>query len=52
MNEGFLRVGDDQKGELKLTTTASHFSIFVTAENDPKTKTPSNRMALRSDVQE
>jgi hypothetical protein len=52
MNEGVLRVGDDEKSELKLTTTASHFSIFVTAENDPKAKAPSNRVVLRSDVQE
>jgi hypothetical protein len=52
MNQGELRIGDDQKGELKMTTTASHFSVFITAENDPKPKSPSNRVVLRSDVQE
>jgi len=52
MNQGVLRVGDDQKTELKMTTAASHFSVFVTAENDPKPRAPSNRVVLRSDVQE
>jgi len=52
LNQGVLRVGDDQKGELKMTTTSSHFSVFVTAESDPKPKGPSNRVVLRSDVQE
>jgi hypothetical protein len=52
MDQGVLRVGDDQKSELKLTTTSSHFSIFVTAETEQKPKTPSNRVVLRSDVQE
>jgi hypothetical protein len=51
-NEGILRVGDDQKSELKMTTSASKFSVFVTAENDPKAKSPSSRVVLRSDVQE
>jgi hypothetical protein len=51
-NEGILRVGDDQKSELKMTTSASKFSVFVTAENEAKPKSPSNRVVLRSDVQE
>ena len=52
VNQGMLRVGDDQKTELKMTTSASKFSVFVTAEDDAKAKAPSNRVVLRSDIQE
>jgi hypothetical protein len=52
VNQGVLRVGDDQKTELKMTTAASKFSVFVTAEDDARPKSPSNRVILRSDVQE
>jgi hypothetical protein len=52
MNEGTLAVGDNEKGELKLTTSANKFSVFVTAENDQAPKDPSDRIILRSNVQE
>ena len=51
-NQGVLKVGDNEKGELKMTTTASKFRVLVTAESDAHPKTPSNRVVLRSDVQE
>lgn len=52
MNVGLLRVDDNQKGEVKATTTATRFTVFVTAEDDAKAQTPSDRVVLRADVQE
>lgn len=51
-NQGLLQVGDNEKGELKMTTTASKFRVFVTAETEAHPKTPSNRVVLQSEVQE
>jgi hypothetical protein len=51
-NAGVLVVGDNEKGELKTTTTASKFSVVVTAENEAHPKIPSHRVALRADVTE
>jgi hypothetical protein len=51
-NQGVLQVGDNEKGELRMTTTSSKFSALVTAETEPHPKTPSDRVVLRSDVQE
>jgi len=51
-NQGILRVGDNEKGELKMTTSASKFKLLVTAETDAHPKAPSNRIVLRADVQE
>ena len=50
-NQGVLQVGDNEKGELKMTTTSSKFRVLVTAESDAHPKTPSNRIVLKSDVQ-
>src|SRR5689334_9667306 len=33
-NQGVLRVGSNEKGELEMTTTASKFKVMVTAENE------------------
>jgi len=52
INEGLLRVDDNLKGEVKATTTATRFMVFVTAEDDAKAETPSQRVVLRADVQE
>ena len=52
INEGLLRVDDNLKGEVKATTTATRFTVLVTAEDDSKAPTPSGRVVLRADVQE
>ena len=52
VNQGVLSVGDGEKGDTKLTTTASKFSLFITAENDPHPAAPSDRVILRTNVQE
>jgi hypothetical protein len=51
-NQGVLQVGDNEKGELKMTTTASKFKVLVTAETEPHPRTPSNRVVLQTEVQE
>ena len=51
-NQGVLRVGDNEKGSLKMTTTSSKFKVMVTAENEAHPQSPSNRVVLRADVQE
>jgi hypothetical protein len=51
-NQGVLRVGDKEKGDLKMTTTASKFKVMVTAETDQHPKAPSNRVVLQTEVQE
>ena len=52
VNEGLLRVDDSLKGEVKATTTATRFTVLVTAEDDAKAQTPSERVVLHADVQE
>jgi hypothetical protein len=51
-NQGVLRVGDNEKGGLKMTTTSSKFKVMVTAEMEAHPQSPSNRVVLRADVQE
>jgi hypothetical protein len=51
-NVGVLRVDDALKGEVRATTTATRFMVLVTAEDDAKTQTPSERIVLRANVQE
>ena len=51
-NEGQLQVGNDLRGQLKTTTPLRNFDIFVTAETDPTTKTPSDQVVLRVTVHE
>ena len=51
-NQGVLQVGDNEKGDLKMTTSSSKFRVLVTAETEAHPKTPSNRVVLQSNVQE
>jgi len=51
-NIGVLRVDDSLKGEVKATTTAPRFMVLVTAEDDARAQTPSDRVVLRANVQE
>jgi hypothetical protein len=51
-NQGVLRVSDNEKGSLKMTTTSSKFKVMVTAESDAHPQVPSNRVVLRAEVQE
>lgn len=51
-NQGVLMVGENEKGDLKMTTTASKFRVIVTAENEQHPKAPSNRVVLQAEVQE
>lgn len=52
MNQGILKIGDNEKGELKMTTTAPKFAVIVTAETQEKPQTPSKRVVMRTDVAE
>ena len=52
MNEGVLRIGDNEKGDLTVTTSASKFNVLVTAETEAHPQRPSNRVVLRSQVAE
>lgn len=51
-NEGILRIDANLKGEVKATTNGTRFTVLVTAEDDAKSQTPSDRVVLRADVQE
>jgi hypothetical protein len=51
-NQGVLRVGDNEKGALRMTTTSSKFKVMVTAETETHPQVPSNRVVLRAEVQE
>jgi hypothetical protein len=51
-NQGVLRVGDNEKGALRMTTTSSKFKVMVTAETETHPQAPSNRVVLRAEVQE
>ena len=49
---GQLKVGDDLKGELKASTPLNNFKVFITAETDSQTRTPSDQVVLRTTVQQ
>jgi len=51
-NEGNLLVGENEKGSLTVTTTASKFTVMVTAESDTHPTEPSKRVVLHTDVLE
>ena len=51
-NQGVLKVGDNEKGELKMTTTSPKFAVIITAENQADPQSPSGRVVMRSDVAE
>lgn len=52
MNQGVLTVGDNEKGELKMTTTSAKFEVLITAEKEAHPKTPSSRVVLSTQVEE
>lgn len=47
---GVIRVDNDLNGELKGTTTAKNFEIFITAEQSESVNAPSSRELLRAHV--
>jgi hypothetical protein len=51
-SQGEMKVGDDLKGEIKSTTVLTSFNVFITAETDSHTKTPSEQVVLRATVQQ
>ena len=51
-SQGELKIGDDLNGELKTTTPLNNFNVFITAETDSQTKTPSDQVVLRATVQQ
>jgi hypothetical protein len=51
-NGGTIRIGDDEKGEVLMTTTAPRFTVLITAETDTHPQAPSERVVLRSNVQQ
>ncbi len=50
--QGQLRVDKNLKGKFKTVTPLKNFDVFVTAESDPTTKTPSGTEVLRATVQQ
>jgi hypothetical protein len=51
-SQGELKVENDLDGELKTTTPLKNFNVFITAETDSQTKTPSDQVVLRATVQQ
>jgi hypothetical protein len=47
---GMLKVDKDWKGELEGTTPSKSFSVFVTAEENPKSERPEGTEILRADL--
>jgi hypothetical protein len=52
MNQGELKVEKSLKSEFKATTHFENFDVFVTAEGDPRTKSPSGQVVLKTKVQQ
>ena len=50
-NQGQLTVPSSLKSEFKTTTQYKNFDVFITAEGDPMTKSPSGQVVLRAKVQ-
>ncbi len=50
-NEGELKIASNLRGQFKTHTPWKAFDIFVTAENDPMVKTPTDDGVLRTKVQ-
>lgn len=49
-NQGQLKIGKSLKGEFKTTTRLQNFDVFITAEPDPLTKTPTGETVLKTEV--
>ena len=50
VKQGAIRVDKNQKGEVKLVTTAKDFEVFITAEQSESADVPSDFQVLRADV--
>lgn len=50
-NEGILKVSNDLKGSFEGTVPREDFEVFVTAEDNPATQTPSEPKLLRAEIQ-
>jgi hypothetical protein len=48
---GMLKVDKDLKGEIEGTTPYKSFSVFVTAEENPKPERPEGTEILRADLE-
>lgn len=48
---GMLKVDKDWKGELEGTTPYKNFTVFVTAEENPKAERPEGTEILRADLE-
>jgi hypothetical protein len=48
---GMVKVNKDLKGELEGTTPYKNFSVFVTAEENPKAEHPGGPEILRAEVE-
>lgn len=51
-SQGEMKVGNDLKGEIQSTTVLTSFNVFITAETDSHTKSPSEQVVLRATVQQ
>jgi hypothetical protein len=50
-NEGQLKIEKSLKGDFTTTTRLQNFEVFITAEKDPGTKSPSGPVVLKANVQ-
>ena len=51
-NQGVLKVNDGLEGKLENTVTNNeNFDVFITAEDDPAIKTPSEPKLLKGTLQ-
>ena len=50
-NQGQYKVENNLKGKFKTTARFQNFEVFITAETDPTTKSPSDQVVLKTSVQ-
>jgi hypothetical protein len=50
-NQGQLKVGKDLKATFETVTPLKSFDVFVTAEQDPRAKSPSGQEVLKATIQ-
>lgn len=50
-NQGQLKIDKSLKGEFKASTRLQNFDLFVTAETDPLTNSPSGATVLKTKIQ-
>lgn len=49
-NVGELQVNNDLKGSIETSTPAKQFDLFITAENNPRSETPSGPEVMHTTV--